>query len=129
VTELEAQKAALQAQLDEDAATNAEQLETIKNLTVRLLSLATTRWNPSLSTLPLLYRGIQETAAADTEELDALEEQCLELSAELKDKEDKLGQIQEIERKCSREYIAYEKAKAKAQRAKEAKKKDFGKFG
>jgi hypothetical protein len=43
VTELEAQKAALQAQLDEDAATNAEQLETIKNLTVRLLSLATTR--------------------------------------------------------------------------------------
>ena len=76
-----------------------------------------------------LLINLQETAAADTEELDALETQCVELSEELKDKEEKLGQIQEIERKCSREYIAYEKAKAKAQRAKDARKKDFKKFG
>lgn len=71
----------------------------------------------------------QDVAAADTEELDALEAQCLELSAELKDKESALRQVQELERKCSREYIAYEKAKQKGALAKTAEKKDLRKFG
>ena len=71
----------------------------------------------------------QDTAAADTEELDALEAQCNELSEELKDKEQSLRMVQEMERKCSREYIAYEKAKAKGAKAKTSERKDFKKFG
>ncbi len=35
-----------------------------------------------------------------------------------------MKQVQEIERKCSREYIAYEKSKAKSSKAKEVKKAD-----
>ena len=53
----------------------------------------------------------------------------MELSAEPKDKEGKLKQVQEMERKCSREYIAYEKAKAKSAKAKEVQRKDLRKFG
>ena len=34
-----------------------------------------------------------------------------------------------MERKCSREYIAYEKAKAKSSLAKTAERKDLRKFG
>lgn len=59
---------------------------------------------------------------AHTEELDGLEEQCIQLSEELKDKDAVMRQVQELERKCSREYIAYEKAKAKAVAAKSVKK-------
>eukprot|EP00614_Pseudopedinella_elastica_P004896 CAMPEP_0172588792 /NCGR_PEP_ID=MMETSP1068-20121228/7645_1 /TAXON_ID=35684 /ORGANISM="Pseudopedinella elastica, Strain CCMP716" /LENGTH=191 /DNA_ID=CAMNT_0013384229 /DNA_START=32 /DNA_END=607 /DNA_ORIENTATION=+ len=98
VADLEKEAAELEAQLATDAEVNAQQLQSIKELTA--------------------------TAAADTEELDSLEAQCLELSNELKDKEAVLKNVQEMERKCSREYIAYEKAKAKSQKAKEVKKKD-----
>ena len=133
VAELMSQKEALQAQLDEDAATNAQQIEHIKKLTVSILFSAKGMKHVFFTCcaqyLRLLFIIDQDEAAQDTEELDALETQCLELSAELKDKEDKLAQIQEIERKCSREYIAYEKAKSKAQRAKEVKRKDYRKFG
>ena len=72
---------------------------------------------------------LKDIAAADTEELDALEAQCGELSDELKDKEQALRTVQEMERKCSREFIAYEKAKAKGAAAKSTVKKDFRKFG
>ena len=133
VAELTSQKESLQAQLDEDAATNAQQIEHIKKLTVGTLFSTKTMlrlfYACCAQYLRLLVIVDQDEAAQDTEELDALETQCLELSAELKDKEDKLAQIQEIERKCSREYIAYEKAKSKAQRAKEVKRKDYRKFG
>lgn len=82
---------------------------------------------PSCGTV--VWNNRQETAAKDTKELDDKELDCIELSEQLKDKQEKLSQMEEIERKCSREYIAYEKAKAKAQRAKDARKKDFKKFG
>jgi hypothetical protein len=58
-----------------------------------------------------------------------LEAQCLELSAELQEKEAILKQVQEMERKCSREYIAYEKAKSKSLKAKTVEKKDLRKWG
>jgi hypothetical protein len=53
----------------------------------------------------------------------------LELSAELQEKESILKQVQEMERKCSREYIAYEKAKSKSLKAKTVERKDLRKWG
>ena len=145
VASLEATKADLAAQLEVDAAENARQVAKIKELTVR---------HPEIHELPSIREGggtpcgraqplrhcpcpvtltplpsCQDIAAADTEELDALEAQCNELSEELKDKEKALRTVQEMERKCSREFIAYEKAKAKGARAKEVERKDFKKFG
>ena len=116
VEALEQEKAALDSQLAVDAETNAAQVETIRQLTVtESQSLRFCR----LSQIMLVL--FQEEAASHTAELDSLEAQCSELQAELSDKEGKLKQIQELERKCSREYIAYEKAKAKTSKAKEVK--------
>jgi hypothetical protein len=172
VASLLAQKAKLQAQLDEDAETNAQQIAKITELTVRVSNalwgenrilfhlaqyLCAVLCHLSFLSLVRSLSWSKDVAAADAEELDALEAQCMELAAELKDKEDKLkqvthlylsclvalsrfishppvkrcitSQIQEMERKCSREYIAYEKAKLKAVKAKQVDRKDFGKFG
>ena len=87
---------------------------------LKKILIVATKSDPRLALYP--ERRRQDEAAQNTEDLDALEAQCMELSAELKDKETKLKQIQEVERKCSREYIAYEKAKAKSAAAKAVKK-------
>merc|ERR1711998_648067 len=56
---------------------------------------------------------LKAQAAEHAAELDELEKKCVELSADLSEKESKLADAQEMERKCSREYIAYEKHRAK----------------
>ena len=58
-------------------------------------------------------------AAAAT--LAELEKTCLALTEELQETEAKLASAQEMERKSSREYIAYEKHRAKAEAAKKAR--------
>ena len=84
--------------------------------------MATRRLPCREPTLPIL----QHTAAEDSAKLDELEEQCTELSAQLQESEKALAETQEMERKCSREYIAYEKAVQKKQAA--AATKGKGKF-
>lgn len=69
----------------------------------------------------------QHTAAEDSAKLDELEEQCTELSAQLQESEVALAETQEMERKCSREYIAYEKVIKKRDAA--ASSKGKGRFG
>ena len=51
--------------------------------------------------------------APHTNPVDQLEQKCLGLSADLQEKESHLAEVQEMERKCSREYIAYEKHKSR----------------
>ena len=71
--------------------------------------------------------ALQHTAAEDSAKLDELEEQCTDLSNQLQESETALAETQEMERKCSREYIAYEKVIKKREAAKAAKGK--GRFG
>ena len=69
----------------------------------------------------------QAVAAEESAKLDTLEEECTDLSNQLQESEAALAETQEMERKCSREYIAYEKAIAKKNAAKANKGK--GRFG
>jgi hypothetical protein len=74
-----------------------------------------------------VFNTLQHTAAEDSAKLDELEEQCTDLSNQLQESEVALAETQEMERKCSREYIAYEKAIKKKQAAQANRGK--GKFG
>lgn len=71
--------------------------------------------------------ALQHTAAEDSAKLDELEEQCTDLSNQLQESETALAETQEMERKCSREYIAYEKVIRKREAAQKVKGK--GRFG
>eukprot|EP00615_Pteridomonas_danica_P008799 CAMPEP_0114363750 /NCGR_PEP_ID=MMETSP0101-20121206/26854_1 /TAXON_ID=38822 ORGANISM="Pteridomonas danica, Strain PT" /NCGR_SAMPLE_ID=MMETSP0101 /ASSEMBLY_ACC=CAM_ASM_000211 /LENGTH=190 /DNA_ID=CAMNT_0001510655 /DNA_START=32 /DNA_END=604 /DNA_ORIENTATION=- len=77
--------------------------------------------------LTVAIEALQHTAAEDSEKLDELEIQCTDLSNQLLESEVALASTQEMERKCSREYIAYEKTIKKREAALANKGK--GRFG
>lgn len=61
--------------------------------------------------LDAVISKLQNQAIVDNEHLDEAEQECEALSEEVQELEEVLQEVQEQERKCSREYIAYEKAR------------------
>ena len=92
--------AQLDAQLDEDARAHADQESAIA--------------------------ALQAKALQDSKRLDDLEAACLRLSDELQTKEAELAVVQDRERKCSREYIAYEKHRSRSSGKAAGRKGAFG---